>query len=110
MDEELCYVGKNISSTKISKTENTDRKLQNGILLLQWVVLSIPNVNINQSPSRSEIFAGTWVYKSINSCESASSAAITAPSSPMASYKMQSAVCVAPHIVQYNAYSVITLC
>lgn len=35
MDEELCYVGKNISSTKISKTENTDRKLKNEILLVQ---------------------------------------------------------------------------
>lgn len=34
MDEEICYVGKNISSTKISKTENTDRKLQNEILVL----------------------------------------------------------------------------
>lgn len=35
MDEELCYVGKNKSSTKIRKTENTDRKLQNEILLVQ---------------------------------------------------------------------------
>lgn len=108
MYEEFSCVGKYVSS-KISETETTHLILQNEILV-QWVLLSIPNVNINQSPSRSEIFAGTWVYKSINSCESASSAAITAPPSPMASYKMQSAVCVAPRIVHYNAYSVITLC
>lgn len=35
MDEELCYGGKNMSSTKISKTEYIDRKLQNEILLIQ---------------------------------------------------------------------------